>query len=132
MFIVILIILVLLILLQYLNVKEERVYTEHECHEEGYNTCKTPDLTSEECYLNEYQNSSYQMNGPSKLGNKDGYSQVTNNNLDIPNNLKCDCRNSRSYEVCPYKDKVSQTCYGSKTLKCFKKNKIRNYDKMFE
>lgn len=98
------------------------------CHRFAKNKCITPTLTSEQDWYNEYWNSTYKMTGPSdqgslcrgpnwKKGDPGNYRQVTNNNLDPSNNLKCQAR-STNKDFCHPCDKVSPKCYVHTLNKC--------------
>jgi hypothetical protein len=98
------------------------------CHRAARDKCRVNTLTSEEDWYNEYWNSTYKMTGPSdqgslcrppnwKLGDPGNYRQATNNNLDAPNNLKCQAR-SRYKDYCHPRDKVSPKCYAKTLNEC--------------
>ena len=96
------------------------------CHRVARDKCRTPTLTSEQDWYNEYHNSTYKMTGPKdegslcrppnwRLGDPGNYRQATNNNLDAPSNLKCGgaegSARGRNKEFCAPKDRVSPVCY---------------------
>ena len=83
------------------------------CHQASANSCRIPVVNSNVCWLNEYQNCNYEM----KPGDNGKYRQCTNNNLNVPNNLPCECGN-RGYDVCLPKNRLSEACYSSKFNKC--------------
>jgi hypothetical protein len=98
------------------------------CHRLAKYQCRVPTYTSEHGWRNEYWNSTYKMQGPSDKGslcsppnwcNGDpgNYRQATNNNLDFPNNLKCNAR-SRYMDYCEPRDKVSPFCYATAMKMC--------------
>lgn len=89
------------------------------CHAFAMDKCRIPTLTAEDGWYNEYWNSQYRMQGPDKkLGTPGNYAQVTNNNLDAPNNLKsAQMRSIMGDWFCP-KDKVSPYCYANTWKQC--------------
>ena len=60
-----------------------------ECHTSAQDFCRVPTMTSEDGWRHEYWNSQYRMEGPGKgpLGGPGNFRQVSNNDLDAPNNL---------------------------------------------
>jgi hypothetical protein len=91
------------------------------CHRFAKQKCRIPELTSKLYWQNEFHNDVYTLRGPSftsdgkvDLGN---YRQVTNNNLDAPNNLKCQCY-GRTCETCPDNERISQGCYAVNYGRC--------------
>lgn len=98
------------------------------CHRAARDKCRTRTLTSEQDWRNEYHNSTYKMTGPSdkgslcrgpnwRLGDPGNFRQATNNNLDSPNNLKCQAR-STNKDFCHPRDKVSPVCYAENLNAC--------------
>lgn len=98
------------------------------CHRVAKDKCRVNTLTSEEDWYNEYWNSTYRMTGPSdqgslcrppnwRVGDPGNFRQATNNNLDAPNNLKCQAR-SRYKDYCHPRDKVSPACYAQTLNEC--------------
>lgn len=83
------------------------------CDSFATKSCKLPLATSRTCWLNEYQNCNYQM----YPGDPRKYRQCTNNNLEVPNNLPCECGN-RSFDVCPFKNRISDACYANNFNRC--------------
>lgn len=90
-----------------------------ECHVAAKKGCRIPTLTAEQGWYNEYWNSTYRMEGPDrKLGTPGNYAQITNNNLDAPNNLEsAQMRSWMGDWFCP-RDKVSPYCYANKYRQC--------------
>jgi len=103
------------------------------CHRAARDKCRTPTLTSEQDWYNEYHNSTYKMTGPSdkgslcrspnwRLGDPGNFRQATNNNLDAPNNLKCGgaegSARGRNKEFCAPRDRVSPVCYTENLNMC--------------
>lgn len=91
------------------------------CHAIAKEKCRVPTYNAEHGWRNEYWNSTYKMTGPSdegslckppnwRAGDPGNYRQATNNNLDSPNNLKCQAR-GRDMDYCRPRDKVSPVCY---------------------
>jgi hypothetical protein len=98
------------------------------CHRVAQDKCRVNTLTSEQDWYNEYWNSTYRMTGPSdqgslcrppnwRLGDPGNFRQATNNNLDAPNNLKCQAR-SIFKDYCHPRDKVSPACYAQTLNEC--------------
>lgn len=98
------------------------------CHSYAKSKCKVPTYDAEHGWRNEYWNSTYKMTTPSdegslcrppdwRIGDPGNYKQVTNNNLDAPNNLKCQAR-GRDMDYCNAEDKVSPVCYVSVLKDC--------------
>lgn len=98
------------------------------CHKASMDKCRVPTLTAEQDWYNEYWNSTYLMMPPSdrgdlchgpdwRKGDPGNYRQATNNNLDAPNNLKCQSR-SINKDYCDTVDKVSPNCYVTELNAC--------------
>lgn len=98
------------------------------CHSFAKWKCRVPTYNAEHGWRNEYWNSTYKMTGPSdegslcrppnwRAGDPGNYRQSTNNNLDAPNNLKCQAR-SRYMDYCRPQDKVSPVCYATVLNDC--------------
>lgn len=109
------------------NTNNEKV---KKCHALSKKMCMVPTYNSEDSWRNEYWNSIYKMRGPSgadgsvecrspdwSKGDAGNYLQMTNNNLDISNNLKCQSR-GRDMDYCACEDKVSPVCYAMKMSEC--------------
>ena len=94
-----------------------------QCHRIAKDQCRVPTLPSEEGWRHEYWNSQYRMEGPTeglsaKLGGPGNFSQVTNNNLSAPNNLKSAQMRSIMGDWFDPRDKVSPWCYAEMYNKC--------------
>lgn len=78
--------------------------------------CANPNIpyTSSQCWQSEFQNGSYQMNGSSN------YRQITNNNLNPPNNLSCKCNAMRASETCKGSNRIDERCYTDEYNKCIR------------
>jgi hypothetical protein len=98
------------------------------CHAFAKQRCRVPSYNAEHGWRNEYHNETYKMTGPSdegslcrapdwRKGDPGNYRQATNNNLDAPNNLKCQAR-SRYMDYCHPRDKVSPVCYATMLNEC--------------
>ena len=107
------------------NMHNEKV---KQCHAHAKQKCRVPTYNAEHGWRNEYWNSTYKMTPPSdegslcrppnwKLGDPGNYRQATNNNLDAPNNLKCQSR-GRNMDYCHPTDKVSPVCYATTLNEC--------------
>lgn len=83
------------------------------CHRVASSGCRIPVVGSDVCWKNEYQNCNYEM----RPGDPNKYRQCTNNNLNPPNNLPCECGN-RGYDVCLPKNRMSEACYADSFNKC--------------
>jgi len=91
-----------------------------ECHRASQDSCRVPTMTSEDGWRHEYWNSQYKMEGPGKgpLGGPGNYAQVSNNNLDAPNNLKSAQMRSIMGDWFHPRDKVSPWCYAENYKQC--------------
>lgn len=72
--------------------------------------CHIPDVSQQLCYYTE-NDLCPKYNG--------SYKQCTNNYLPAQNTKTCPC-NNRTFEMCPYKYKVSQSCVTNKIKNCLK------------
>ena len=93
------------------------------CHQVAKNQCRVPTLTAEDGWRHEYWNSQYRMEGPTegisaKLGGPGSFSQVVNNNLSAPNNLKGAQMRSVMGDWFHPRDKVSPWCYAETYKQC--------------
>ena len=94
------------------------------CNREAMNSCRTPPSkeTSQHSWENKYFNCSYVMRGPNwKTGDLGNYTQCTNNNLDVPNQLKCVGLGRIDADTCSPTHLVSHVCYKDKVDQCMQK-----------
>ncbi len=107
------------------NMNNEKV---KQCHAYAKQKCRVPTYNAEHGWRNEYHNETYKMVAPSddgslcrapdwSKGDPGNYRQMTNNNLSIANNLKCQAR-GRDMDYCHPRDKVSPVCYATMMSYC--------------
>jgi hypothetical protein len=92
------------------------------CHRVSSSGCRIPPVGADVCYRNEYQNCNYEM----RPGDHNKYRQCTNNNLNVPNNLPCECGN-RGYDVCLPRHRMSEACYSDSFNKCMAARSVDGY-----
>lgn len=88
------------------------------CHRYAMNQCRVRSQTAEKGWRHEYWNSPHKMTEPSVLGGPGNFAQVTNNNLDVPNNLPSAQMRSWMGDWFNDCDKVSPWCYAETYKQC--------------
>lgn len=101
------------------NIDESKV---QQCHIKAMNQCRVRTQTAEQGWRNEYWNSPHLEHGPerSKVGGPNNFAQITNNNLDAPNNLPSAQMRSVMGDWFNDADKVSPYCYALTYKQCMK------------
>ena len=87
------------------------------CHRWARDQCRIRTQTAEDGWRHEYWNSTYRMRPPTK-NDPGNFAQVTNNNLDAPNNLVSAQMRSWMGDWFDPRDKVSPWCYANNLKDC--------------
>jgi hypothetical protein len=99
------------------------------CHTAARNQCRVRTQTAEEGWRHEYSNSPYKIHGlfgaDRKLGGPGNFAQVSNNNLDAPNNLTSVQMRSWMGDWFDDRDKTSPWCYTETYKQCMKGETLR-------
>lgn len=88
-----------------------------QCHRLAMNQCRVRTQTAEQGWKHEYWNSPHRIH-PNLPGSPDNFAQVTNNNLDAPNNLPSAQMRSWMGDWFDDCDKVSPWCYATTYKQC--------------
>lgn len=94
-----------------------------ECSEIAMFKSRTPPstLTSADSWDNDYHNDTHRMRPPNPItGDLGNFKQVTNNNLDAPNQIKCVNKGRWDGDTCSPEHLVSKVCYKAQLDKCMR------------